>query len=237
MITSLPAGVDCLAGEDALRLAPVRFYSLGLVPYDEALEIQERLHRARVDEVIGDVLIVLQHPPVITTGASGGLEDLHISIEQLAELGIELRETSRGGKATFHGPGQLVVYPVMKLPDRDLHAYLWRLEDSVIRTLAAWGIQAGRDERFPGVWADGRKICAIGIAVRDEVTLHGLALNANTELANFRLFTPCGISDRGMTSMQFLLKRPIEMQKLELDFIQAFSEVFQRPVLKENLTD
>lgn len=206
----------------------MQLYSLGLVAYQVALKFQERLHQARVKDEIADSLVVLQHPPVITLGVSGGQEDLHVTLEQLAELGIDLQQASRGGKATFHGPGQLVVYPVMKLPDRDLHAYLWRLEESIIRTLALWGISAGRDERYPGVWTPRGKICAIGIAVSQDVSMHGLALNANTELENFNLFTPCGISDRGVTSMQSLLGRSIDMRKLEADFIQAFSEVFQR---------
>lgn len=203
-------------------------YSYDIVPYKQALEIQERLRQARARDEIIDALIVLQHPAVITFGASGGLEDLHVTAGQLAALGVELHMASRGGKATFHGPGQLVVYPVMKLPDRDLHAYLWRLEECVIRTLARWGIQAGRDEQHPGVWVGERKICAIGIAVRDDVTMHGLALNANTELDYFDLFTPCGIANRGVTSMQALLGCQIDLQKLAVDFVQAFSEVFQR---------
>lgn len=211
--------------------APVDLYSCGLVAYEAALALQEQLHRARAQDLINDTIIVLQHPPVITLGASGGRDDLHVSDAQLEALGVGLHEASRGGKATFHGPGQLVLYPVMKLPDRDLHAYLWRLEECVIRTLAAWGIPAGRDERYPGVWVGRQKICAIGIAVRDDVTLHGLALNANTDLTFFDLFTPCGIADRGVTSLQALLGYRIDLQKLEADLVQAFSEIFERPIL------
>ena len=211
---------------------PIVLYSLDTVPYEPALEIQEQLRNARIQDEIEDALIVLQHPPVITTGVSGGLEDLRVTPSQLGAMGIELCEASRGGKATFHGPGQLVAYPVIKLPERDLHTYLWRLEETIIRTLAGWGIQAGRDERYPGVWVGERKICAIGIGVREDVTMHGLALNANTELAYFDLFTPCGISDRGVTSMQSLLGHRIDMQILEADLVQAFSAVFGRRMLR-----
>jgi lipoate-protein ligase B len=210
---------------------PVVLYSLGIVPYEPALEIQEQLRRARVRDEIYDALIVLQHLPVITVGVSGGMEDLHVSTTQLDSMGVELYETSRGGKATFHGPGQLVAYPVMKLPDRDLHTYLWRLEETIIRTLAIWDIQAGRDEHHPGVWVGDRKICAIGINVRDDVTMHGLALNANTELEYFNLFTPCGIADRSVTSMQTLLGHSIDMHELEMAFLKSFSDVFARPIL------
>jgi lipoate-protein ligase B len=210
---------------------PVALYSCGLVAYEPALALQKQLHRARAQDQINDAIIVLQHLPVITLGASGGRDDLHVSTARLEALGVGLQETSRGGKATFHGPGQLVLYPVMKLPDRDLHAYLWRLEECVIRTLAAWGIQAGRDERHPGVWVGQQKICAIGIAVRDDVTMHGLALNANTDLTFFDLFTPCGIADRGVTSLQALLGFRIDIDKLEADLIRAFGEIFGRTIL------
>lgn len=210
---------------------PVVLYNLGKVPYEPALEMQEHLRKLRIRDEIDDTLVVLQHPPVITLGTSGGMEDLHVPVSELEAQGVELVEANRGGKATFHGPGQLVAYPVMKLPDRDLHTYLWRLEETVIRTLASWGILAARDEAHPGVWIAERKICAVGIGVREDVTMHGLALNANTELAYFDLFTPCGIFNRGVTSMRFVLGQRIDMQKLEADFVRTFGEVFERKIL------
>lgn len=194
----------------------------GVVPYAEAEELQERLWSARCHEEILDTVLVLQHPPVITLGQSGGLEDVRVSIKQLAARGVELHSTNRGGRATFHGPGQLVVYPIVKLPDRDLHTYLWKLEEAIIRTVSAWGVAADRDERYPGVWVDRDKLAAVGIAVRDDVTTHGAALNVNVDLSYFDLITPCGIADRGVTSMQKLLGRAVPMREVEDEFIRQF---------------
>jgi len=194
----------------------------GVVPYAEAEELQERLWSARCHEEILDTVLVLQHPPVITLGQSGGLEDVRVSIKQLAARGVELHSTNRGGRATFHGPGQLVVYPIVKLPDRDLHTYLWKLEEAIIRTVSAWGVAADRDERYPGVWVDRDKLAAVGIAVRDDVTTHGAALNVNVDLSYFDLITPCDIADRGVTSMQKLLGHTVPMREVEDEFIRQF---------------
>ncbi|MFN8597815.1 MAG: lipoyl(octanoyl) transferase LipB [Anaerolineae bacterium] len=194
----------------------------GVVPYAEAEQLQERLWSARCHNEIPDTLLVLQHPPVITLGQSGGLEDVHVSIKQLTARGVELHSTNRGGRATFHGPGQLVVYPIVKLPDRDLHTYLWKLEEAIIGTVSAWGVAADRDERYPGVWVNRNKLAAVGIAVRDDVTTHGAALNVNVDLSYFDLITPCGIADRGVTSMCKLLGHSVSMREIEDEFIQQF---------------
>lgn len=198
----------------------------GLLPYGEALRLQESLCQRRNQDEIGDTLLILQHPPVITLGQSGGREDLLISEDGLVQSGVELFETNRGGRATFHGPGQLVAYPILKLPDLDLHAYLWKLEEVALRMLTGWGIEAQREARYPGVWIDQKKIAAIGVAVRDRVTLHGLAINVNTDLAFFKLITPCGIPDRQVTSMQAILGRELPMPKVEESFIRAFGAIF-----------
>ena len=194
----------------------------GVVPYAEAEQLQERLWSARCHEEILDTVLVLQHPPVITLGQSGGLEDVRVSIKHLAACGVELHSTNRGGRATFHGPGQLVVYPIVKLPDHDLHTYVWKLEEAIIRTVSAWGVAADRDERYPGVWVDLDKLAAVGIAVRDDVTTHGAALNVNVDLSYFDLITPCGIADRGVTSMKKLLGRAVPMREVEDEFIRQF---------------
>lgn len=203
----------------------------GLLPYDQALQLQECLWDARRRDECGDRLILLQHPPVITLGESGGLEDVRASHELLQRLNVELFQTNRGGRATYHGPGQLVAYPIMKLHDRDLHAYLWKLEEVALRLLAGWGIHARREERYPGVWIGKQKIAAVGVSVREDVTTHGLALNANTDLSYFDLITPCGIQGRGVTSMQAVLGRRIPTNDLEEGFVQIFSVVFDRPVV------
>lgn len=203
----------------------------GLLPYSQALELQERLWAARQRDESEDMLVLLQHPPVITLGEAGGPEDVLASPELLQHLNVELFRTNRGGRATYHGPGQLVAYPIMKLYDRDLHRYLWKLEEVVLRLLATWGIHAGREERYPGVWIGRQKIAAVGVSVRDDVTTHGLALNANTDLAYFDLITPCGLHGRGVTSMQAVLRRDIPMGELEEEFARIFSAVFERSIV------
>jgi lipoate-protein ligase B len=196
----------------------------GVVPYAEAEQLQERLWSARCHDEIPDTLLILQHPPVITLGQSGGLEDVRVPIEQLATRHVKLYSTKRGGRATFHGPGQLVAYPIVKLPDRDLHAYLWGLEEAIIHTASAWGIAADRDERYPGVWVNRDKLAAVGIAVRDDVTTHGAALNVNVDLSYFDLITPCGIADRGVTSMHKVLGHSVPMREVEDEFIRQFCD-------------
>jgi len=198
----------------------------GLLPYGEALQLQESLCRRRDQDDIGDTLLILQHPPVVTLGQGGGREDLLISEGSLLQSGVELFETNRGGRATFHGPGQLVAYPILKLADLDLHAYLWKLEEVVLRMLKGWGIEAQREARYPGVWIGQEKIAAIGVAVRDHVTMHGLAINVNTNLEFFKLITPCGIQGRQVTSMQAILGREVPMPEANESFIEAFGVIF-----------
>ena len=206
--------------------AAIRVLAAGAIPYTEAVEAQERLWDARRRGEIGDTLLLLQHPPVITLGQNGGLEDLRVSIESLQRMGVELHEANRGGRATFHGPGQLVAYPIVKLPDRDVHAYVWKLEETVLRLLSDWGIAAERVEPYPGVWIGVNKIASVGVAVRDDVTTHGLALNVNTDLAGFDLITPCGLPDRGVTSMQAVLGRALPMAEVAEGFVRSFKAVF-----------
>jgi len=193
---------------------------------------QERLAQARQREEVGDCLLLLQHPPVITVGRGGGEEDILAPRSVLEREGITVCPTDRGGRATYHGPGQLVVYPIMRLPDGDLYAYVHRLEEVVIRVLAGYGVAAGRLEKYPGVWVDDRKIAAIGIAVRDGVTRHGLALNVDPPLEHFTLLVPCGIRDKGVTSLRRELGRPVALAEVEERFIAAFGEVFQRRMVQ-----
>lgn len=199
---------------------------LGIVDYEEALRLQERLAAARAQEVIGDVLLLLEHPPVITIGRGGGEEDLLVSREFLLQQGIRVLSTDRGGRATYHGPGQLVAYPILRLPDGDLYRYVWRLEEAVIRVLQTFGLKARRLEGHPGVWVNGRKIAAIGIFVQNEVTRHGLALNIAPDMAHFSLFVPCGLRDRGVTSMERELGYAPDPQKVANRFVRTFAEVF-----------
>jgi lipoate-protein ligase B len=210
--------------------APLAVRVAGEVPYDQALRWQERLWAKRRRDQIGDTVLVLQHPPVVTLGQSGGSGDLRVSLAELRRRGVGLYQTNRGGRAAYHGPGQLVAYPILRLPDRDLHAYLWRLEEVLVRLLAEWGITGERIDRHPGVWVRRDKIAAVGVAVRDDVTTHGLALNVNTDLAYFGLIVPCGLRDFGVTSMQAELGQPVPMDAVEASLLRALGTVFGRQV-------
>lgn len=179
--------------------------ALGRVPYPEALELQRGLARDRISGAIPqDVLLLVEHPPVVTLGRSSRVKHLLASPDFLAAKGVELFEVERGGDVTFHGPGQLVGYPVMDLKRhrQDLHWYLRRLEESLINVLDAYGIAAEQNKGLTGVWTGGRKIASIGVHARDWVTWHGFALNVTTDLSFFDLIVPCGISGVVMTSME-----------------------------------
>ena len=174
-------------------------------PYAEMLEIQRAVARARISgEIPQDVLILVEHPAVITLGRSSKDAHLLSNPEQLRARGVEIFEVERGGDVTFHGPGQLVGYPIVDLKrhKQDLHWYLRRIEDVLIQALGAFNIPAGRVEKYTGVWTGGRKIASIGVHARDWVTWHGFALNVTTELSYFDLIVPCGIPDVTMTSVE-----------------------------------
>ena len=183
---------------DALAVA-----DLGLVPYAEALALQRRLADERIAGRIGDTLLLLEHPPVVTLGRGTRESSLPLAPELLRRSGIEIFEIERGGDVTYHGPGQLVGYPIFDLAQhrKDLHWFLRELEEVLIGALARVGIVAGRNPGFTGVWTKGRKIASIGIHVRQWVTWHGFALNVTTDLAPFQLIVPCGIQDVVMTSV------------------------------------
>ncbi len=209
---------------------PIHLIRMGRVPYRYALRLMQRMADARRREDMGDALLLVEHPPVVTLGCAGGTEDLRVSSDTLRQLGIEVVPTERGGRVTYHGPGQLVAYPILKLPNDDLHDYLWRLEQVALDVLAEWGIAAERIERHPGVWVGHDKIAAVGVAVQDHVTTHGLALNVDPDMAHFALIVPCGLTDRGVTSMRALLGRPVEMEAVQCSFASALSRVFGREV-------
>ncbi len=199
---------------------------MGRVGYRHALRLMEQLAAARRRDEMGDTLLLVEHPPVLTMGCGGGVEDLRVTIGNLRNQGIDLIQTDRGGRMTYHGPGQLVAYPILKLPDDDLHTYAHRLEQVALEVLAGWGIAARRIRAHPGIWLGRDKIAAIGVAVQDRVTMHGLALNVNPNMAHFELIVPCGIAGRGVTSMCAALDRPLDMEAVEASFIVAFGHVF-----------
>ena len=208
---------------------------LGIVSYGEAAELQQRLVKERKAGTIRDQLLLLQHPPVITLGVKARSDRSHVlaSDDLLQSRGVELLESGRGGDVTFHGPGQLVGYPIIDLnPDRrDVHRYVRDLEEVLIRTNAAFGIESGRVPGLTGVWVGTAKIAAIGVRIARWITSHGFALNVNTDLSQFELIVPCGIQDsryQGVTSLQQLLGRTVELEAVENVVIDAFAAVFGR---------
>jgi len=205
---------------------------LRLIGYQEALELQRELVEERRANRIPDLLLLLQHPPVITLGVRSETARANVvaTSERLAELGIEVHETGRGGDVTYHGPGQIVGYPILDLrPDRcDVHKYVRDLEEVMIRTCADYGIAAGRIAGLTGTWVGAEKIGAIGIRISRWITSHGFAFNVRTDLDHFKLIVPCGISDRGVTSLERLTGRTIALDAVEDALVHRFSEVFER---------
>ena len=178
--------------------------NLGLRPYAEALELQRDLARARIaGEIAQDVLLLVEHPPVVTLGRLAKEGNLLLTRSALTARGVQVYEVERGGDVTFHGPGQLVGYPLVDLRrhKQDLHWYLRQLEESLIRAVAEYGIVAERNPSYTGVWTAGRKLASIGVHARDWVTWHGFALNVTTDLSYFDLIVPCGIQSVTMTSI------------------------------------
>ena len=188
--------------------------------------MQNRLAGARREEKIGDVLLLLQHPSVITMGKSGKVHNV-LDPQALQEKKIKVIFTDRGGDVTYHGPGQLVVYPILSLRLHGLSvpAYVWNLEEMVIRLLAPYGISAGRIEKLRGVWVGNEKIAALGVHLSNWVSKHGLALNVNTGLDPFNLINPCGTGRRA-TSMARILGHELSMEEIESSMLQSFEEVF-----------
>lgn len=180
---------------------------LGAVPYREAWDLQQRLVQARQQELVGDMLVLLEHPHVYTLGRRATLDHLLADSTTLERLGAAAYRVDRGGDITYHGPGQLVGYPVLDLRQRrlDVHGYLRHIEEALIRALARFGIAAGRDPQHTGVWVVREKIAAIGVKVSRGVTSHGFALNLCPDLSYFSHIVPCGIADRRVTSIERLL--------------------------------
>ena len=203
---------------------------LGVVSYAEGLEIQKALVAQRKAGEISDQLLLLEHPPVITLGVKTRNDRSHIiaPTDLLAAQGVEVFETGRGGDVTYHGPGQLVGYPIIDLkPDRcDVHQYVRDLEEVMIRLAAAFGVEAGRIPGLTGAWVGNDKLAAIGVRIARWVTSHGFAFNVNTSLAHFDFIVPCGITDKGVTSLEKLIGRPVPMAEVEESAVDAFKQVF-----------
>jgi lipoyl(octanoyl) transferase len=203
---------------------------LGLVPYRTALDLQAGLVEQRKAGAIPDQLLLLEHPPVVTVGVKARNDRSHILADAatLQREGVEVLETSRGGDVTYHGPGQLVGYPIIDLkPDRqDVHRYVRDLEKALIGAVAAFGVTAGRMPGMTGVWVGDEKLAAIGVRISRWVTSHGFALNLDPKLSHFDLIVPCGITDKGVTSLARLVSPPPSMDALMDAVTASFQDVF-----------
>lgn len=209
---------------------------LGVVPYAAASEMQRALVEERRAERVSDLLLLLEHPHVITLGVKTEAARSHLiaTPEVLASRNIEVHESGRGGDITYHGPGQIVGYPIIDLrPDRcDVHKYVRDLEDVMIRTSADFGLKAGRIQGLSGAWIGAEKIGAIGVRIARWITSHGFAFNVTTDLDFFRLIVPCGIESGGVTSLSRATGRSISMADAEAAIGRNFAAVFERQVVE-----
>ena len=207
------------------------YRNLGRMEYLAALELQETLVALKQRKTFADILLFVEHPHVYTLGRGGDESNV------LAAQDVPIHRTSRGGDVTYHGPGQLVVYPIIDLRSKlrkDVHRYVRNLELSAIRTLKEHGLEGARRPPFTGIWIDNRKIAAIGVAVRRSITFHGLALNVNTDLSYFNRIIPCGLSWADVTSMTRELGTNQNLAEVRERFVHHFAEVFSYTDVKEN---
>lgn len=203
---------------------------LGMMDYQKALDLQHHLWSRRVEGGIPDLLLILEHPHVMTLGRRGVLSHLLVSPDVLKAMGIPIFHTERGGEITYHGPGQLVAYPIFNLKEygyRLIH-YVSQLEEVILSALRDFGIEGQRDSSNRGVWVDGDKIASIGVAIKRWVSLHGLALNYATDLKYFDLINPCGLKGKRMTSMERILGRKVLRDQLTERVCIHFKRIFQR---------
>jgi lipoyl(octanoyl) transferase len=202
--------------------------NLGKTLYNETWKLQKDIHFYKQNNKSPDIIITNEHEHVYTLGKSGDKNHLLLNDNELKENKISYYEIDRGGDLTYHGPGQLVIYPIFDLSDyyKDSHRYLRDLEQVIILTLKEYGIDADRDEQYTGVWINDEKICAIGIKITKWITMHGLAFNVNNELELFNKIIPCGIFHKGVTSMKKLLNKEIDLTSLNPKILMNFEKVF-----------
>jgi lipoyl(octanoyl) transferase len=211
---------------------PCRAYWLGEVDYLEAYELQKTLRKARIEGRIKDVVLLLEHSPVITVGKAGKSKNILVSESYLASRGIPVVQVERGGDVTFHNPGQIVSYFIVHLETigKTIHQFVRALEEIIIRILADYKIEGVRDWLHPGVWVGDKKICALGLNVSRGVTLHGFALNVNNDLGITSYIHPCGISDKGVTSIAEQLSGQIEMTSIIASIVQEIGSTLNMSV-------
>jgi len=213
---------------------------LPTMDYKEAWDLQAKIVAARKDRIIDtDIVLFLEHPPVFTLGRRGGLNNLTVSESFLEKAGISVIQVERGGDITFHGPGQLVIYPIIDLRAARLGVadYVTALEEVMIRTAADWGIQADRNPRNRGVWVGNNKLGSIGVAIRRGVSFHGLALNVNTSLKPFSWINPCGLEDAEITSLKRELSRKVSLSQVREAARHHMEDVFGVKLVTKHLAE
>jgi lipoyl(octanoyl) transferase len=202
---------------------------LGVIEYQAALDLQLRILKLSQQEAIGHVLLLMEHPPVLTIGINGKENNVLINEDVLGRMGVSVIRSNRGGDVTYHGPGQVVAYPILNLNhfDKDVKGYVRRLEEVTIRLMKEeYGISADRKPGFPGVWVGNDKITAIGCAIKRWVTMHGFAFNVNTNLEHFKWINPCGFTDKAATSLETLLGKSQDMEMVMNHIITHFTTIF-----------
>ncbi|MFA6540078.1 MAG: lipoyl(octanoyl) transferase LipB [Bacteroidota bacterium] len=214
--------------------------NIGRTKYADAWELQREVFSARQQNRIGDVILLTEHDHVYTLGKAADENHLLAKNEELSKKGVEVFWIDRGGDITYHGPGQIVGYPILNLNDHynDIHRYLRELEEVIIRTLAEYSIVGNRESEFTGVWVRDEKIAALGVKVNKWVTMHGFALNVNTDLSYFDRIIPCGIFHKGVTSLHELLKKEIDLFDVHHNLLHHFSHIFKaeiKQISKEDL--
>lgn len=196
-------------------MTTLNFIELGVTKYGEALRLQKSLHEKRVNGEIGDTVIVLEHEKVVTIGRHGSEANVFYTQERLAQMGVDLFRVERGGDVTYHCPGQIVCYPIIDVTDasKSVKRLVHALEEAMIRTAAAFGVEASRDEERPGVWVGNDKIGAVGLRIERRVTFHGIALNVCCDLTGFSYILPCGLAGRGVSSIEKVSGKPASVEE------------------------
>lgn len=201
--------------------------------FEEALAMQMKICELKKAGFAADVLLLLEHTPVVTLGRNGDWNNLLVSEETLRMRGVSRHHIDRGGDITFHGPGQLVGYPLLKLErhEQDVHLYMRNLEEAIICVLSEYGIDAGRQEKLTGVWTSSGKICALGVHISRWITRHGLALNVNTDLSYYDLIVPCGLHGKQIASMQSILGCEVDVREVAEKLLTHFGRIFERKMV------
>lgn len=203
---------------------------IGVIAYDKFITLQNDYLSKRLSSSIKDTILIVQHPSCFTMGRKMGWDNFKFSSEYINQRGVEIYQTNRGGDVTFHGPGQVVLYPIVDIRSKNIgiRKYLWILEEAGINVMSGFGYSASRREDYTGVWIDGVKIASIGVGVRNGVTFHGMSFNVNTQMDYFNWIWPCGIKDANMTSLEKLSGKKWDIDFVKKILVEKFIEVFNK---------